>query len=633
LEWIDPVYVIIRKIDSRTILIKGAFVWPPFPQNYILIKLNDTKTKAIMTISSDGRAYEFVVREENGRPSIYTSNRARFTELLSQKFGIIWVIEAKIEKIEDGTKIRVSDTETNSLSLTLNDEKTRAILEISDGRTDEFIVKKENDNLNIYDKSTYFDLKIKQEKIKGDNSNIYTESKYFDPHINKKSGKESSELFVKDFSCNNGVFEYSLMDIKEEYGNYKSKGYLFSWDEIPGNDNVKLIEFLRQKFGIDWLRTPKVEKIDLGMIIKISTEKNLLLLKLNNEKTKLFMEINDGRTDEFIAKTENDKLNIYSKDFKINLDRFPKKMHAIPGEYFEPTFHRSNFFFQIESSQEKIERLGKTYGDESQREFYLNLKEFYASLANISTRFYKDIKTKFDGIKYIGPIRDLPKRSYPSGETPNDVGRMGGNAPKMIEAYPMLKRKIQEELKRLDLADALEILEIETQKIFEFKLTTGITKTAINFVDLGCGTSQILPLLIQSLFQNLYSQDKSMVVIEQPEVHLHPKVQADFASFLVESVKSKTKFLIETHSEHFIERIRTHILKNPSIAEDIVIYYVEQNNDKKHSEITKIEINSEGQYSTLPEGYLNNFRSKEIDIQMNLMLEKLEKEIGKNATQ
>ncbi len=205
---------------------------------------------------------------------------------------------------------------------------------------------------------------------------------------------------------------------------------------------------------------------------------------------------------------------------------------------------------------------------------------------------------------------------------------MGGNAPNMIEAYPKLKEKIQDVLKKLEIANTLEISKFEQQKIFEFKLKTGITNNALNFADLSCGTSQILPLLVQILFHSLYLQDKSMIIIEQPEVHLHPKVQADFASFLVESVKSKTKFLIETHSEHFIERIRPHILKNPRLAEDVVIYYVEQNKDKKHSEVTKIEINSEGQYSTLPEGYLINFRAKEIAVQMDLMFDSLKEKIG-----
>ncbi|MCE8429308.1 MAG: hypothetical protein J5U19_13070, partial [Candidatus Methanoperedens sp.] len=86
--------------------------------------------------------------------------------------------------------------------------------------------------------------------------------------------------------------------------------YLFSWDNVPGKDNGKLIEFLEQKYGVDWVRTAKIEKIDNNEI-RISTEKNNLSLRLNNENTKVTLTINKVKTDEFIVKMENSKVNVY----------------------------------------------------------------------------------------------------------------------------------------------------------------------------------------------------------------------------------------------------------------------------------------------------------------------------------
>ena len=100
--------------------------------------------------------------------------------------------------------------------------------------------------------------------------------------------------------------------------------YLFSWDEIPGNDNVRLIEFLKQNFGIDWAKTVKIEKIDNGKTIKVSTQKNYLSLKLNDEQTEVNLEIDDGRTDKFVAKIENSKLNIYEVTIPLHLTRLPR---------------------------------------------------------------------------------------------------------------------------------------------------------------------------------------------------------------------------------------------------------------------------------------------------------------------
>jgi len=87
--------------------------------------------------------------------------------------------------------------------------------------------------------------------------------------------------------------------------------YLFSWDDISGNDNGRLKEFLKQDFSIDWVKTAKIEKIDNGKTIKVSTEKNNLSLKLNDEQTEVNLEIDDDRTDKFVVKVENSKLNIY----------------------------------------------------------------------------------------------------------------------------------------------------------------------------------------------------------------------------------------------------------------------------------------------------------------------------------
>jgi len=105
----------------------------------------------------------------------------------------------------------------------------------------------------------------------------------------------------------------------------------FSWGKILGNDNGMLIEFLKQNFGIGWVKKAKIEKIDDGMTIKVSTEKNFLSLRLNDEKTKVNLKIDDGRTDEFIVKMENGELNIYEFYLQQGAPSAAKKMvKALP---------------------------------------------------------------------------------------------------------------------------------------------------------------------------------------------------------------------------------------------------------------------------------------------------------------
>ena len=87
--------------------------------------------------------------------------------------------------------------------------------------------------------------------------------------------------------------------------------YLFSWEEVPGNDSERLIEFLMQNFNIEWIKAAKINKTDDVKTIRITNDTNFLSLTLNNEKNNVNLEIDDGRTDKFIVKTENDELNIY----------------------------------------------------------------------------------------------------------------------------------------------------------------------------------------------------------------------------------------------------------------------------------------------------------------------------------
>jgi predicted phage baseplate assembly protein len=97
--------------------------------------------------------------------------------------------------------------------------------------------------------------------------------------------------------------------------------YLFCWDDIPGNDDLRLREFLKQNFAIDWVETAKIEKIDNIKTIKLSYQKNYLSLKLNDEQTEVNLEIDDIRTDKFVVKIEKSKLNIYLTGTPTCIDR------------------------------------------------------------------------------------------------------------------------------------------------------------------------------------------------------------------------------------------------------------------------------------------------------------------------
>lgn len=123
--------------------------------------------------------------------------------------------------------------------------------------------------------------------------------------------------------------------LKQKYDiNYLEGVYLFSWDKVPGNNSNELIEFLRHKFGFNWVDTAKIEKIDDGKAISISSPENHFSLVLNDKKTKVKLKIDDVRIDELMVKTENDKLNIYEKAILEKIDDNTIKLTAAENLLF-----------------------------------------------------------------------------------------------------------------------------------------------------------------------------------------------------------------------------------------------------------------------------------------------------------
>lgn len=110
------------------------------------------------------------------------------------------------------------------------------------------------------------------------------------------------------FQIHNDIEDFAAIPLKE-------KTYLFSWDAIPGEDTDKLKIFLNANFGTRYLTAnvdnASIVKIDDGKTIKLSYGKNFIYLKLNNEKNNVKLKFDDGRSDEFLAKIENGRLNIY----------------------------------------------------------------------------------------------------------------------------------------------------------------------------------------------------------------------------------------------------------------------------------------------------------------------------------
>lgn len=136
----------------------------------------------------------------------------------------------------------------------------------------------------------------------------------------------------------------------------------------------------------------------------------------------------------------------------------------------------------------------------------------------------------------------------------------------------------------------------------KFKVTIYETKTDIEYSlnQVGFGISQILPLITLLLT----SKKNDLILIENPEVHLHPKLQSLFVDLCIFVLENERKLVIETHSEHIINRLRFKIKENPKILSEINILFFEKD-DEGFVKYSDIEITKEGRLASWPKNFFD----------------------------
>lgn len=191
------------------------------------------------------------------------------------------------------------------------------------------------------------------------------------------------------------------------------------------------------------------------------------------------------------------------------------------------------------------------------------------------SRFLQEFSFGIPKIHSIAPIRSKPKRTYnplKGTETPE-----GSEIPMVLLNLSTSRKRQWETLrKRLvnfgrasGLFTDITMRKLGRTKSDPFQLQIKVRGPKTNLIDVGYGVSQVLPILVRVL-----NEKNAKFLLQQPEVHLHPKGQAELASLLVElNKKNKNSFVIETHSDYMIDRIRIEIVKGNIKPDDVSLIY------------------------------------------------------------
>lgn len=233
---------------------------------------------------------------------------------------------------------------------------------------------------------------------------------------------------------------------------------------------------------------------------------------------------------------------------------------------------------------------------------------------------YFDLVRLFRGgnksIFALAPVRTRPRRTYE--QTSDDFDPEGDNT------FVFLARLWQEEdsSERLRIFHALDKFG-ETSMLFKrikvkrfgkkpsdpFQILVAHGGQPTNLLDVGYGVSQALPVIVQSVL----AVERGLLLLQQPEIHLHPRAQAALGSFFARLVANEKKeVVIETHSEYLLDRIRREVAQDTIPARDVLILFFDRRGIR--TRIHEIHLDDDGNIIGAPKNYRQFFLEEEISL-------------------
>ena len=224
-----------------------------------------------------------------------------------------------------------------------------------------------------------------------------------------------------------------------------------------------------------------------------------------------------------------------------------------------------------------------------------------------------------EDLYYLGPLRANPHRIYSwSGVHPPDMGRAGESVVDAIVSSQNRRMGVwsgQEShhipldeymagwLKRLGLIHDFRVeMLAEGRRIYEVKVRKSRNSPEVLMTDVGFGVSQLLPVLVLCFYVPGYST----VVLEQPEIHLHPSAQAGLADVFIDAWKKHdVQILFESHSEHLLRRLQLRIAEGEIGQDDVGLYFCSMD-ESGESSLSHLELDEYGNISNWPKDFFGD---------------------------
>ena len=214
-------------------------------------------------------------------------------------------------------------------------------------------------------------------------------------------------------------------------------------------------------------------------------------------------------------------------------------------------------------------------------------------LIAIANKYLRYLKSEFNPslIQHIKPLRANPQRYYVIDDeklTPYASTLDGDRLIEILRDNQAVKDKVNEWLIKYNLSIKIEQSE---DVIHHIKIVQD--NVELDIPDVGFGISQILPILVQAYC----SPKNTITIIEQPEIHLHPILQADVADLLRQSASIEKPIIVETHSEYFLRRIRRRVATKEMSSNDVSINLLSgKTKDRDYTEMKRLDMTETGTF-------------------------------------
>ncbi len=424
---------------------------------------------------------------------------------------------------------------------------------------------------------------------------------------------------------NNIVFKFSFKNLKNQGTKHQQSrsirmhrplSYIIRWFDITKDDRDKEIY------------------CDFNVSISELSE--------NNDTKDVYvsnMKVNEIRISAYIAKNRGKK--IYkgsielkslekSNEYKLSWDNLriggriqfngkEKQKHIEKSGHIITNIEFANILLPLLPSMTIANIHKKDGGDKS-----FNQEFILAATHIIFADIYYWFKHQFSTFRYLGPLREEPSRRYIYEDEIVEIGVKGENAAFIYSVekdneikdhyyYEPSIDTFQKSDKPMSLHKAinkwLNVMNIQdfnaesSDQLIKLFLNSNTTskKTMVNIADVGFGVSQIFPIILEGLRMEKHNT----LLLEQPEIHLHPSLQMQLSDFFISMALSGKNLIIETHSDHMVNRFIRRIVEDTeyNISDLVGIYFISPSSSG--SKVEEIQISEESGIVNWPKGFFD----------------------------